>query len=223
MHAATGQVNELLLQDGRLYARLSCPAGLIPGPGQYLLASQGPVASLAVPLFFTDSAPAGFIAELPASAAWSPGMELSLRGPLGHGFALPAAARRVGLVAFDGSAARLRGLIRPALRQEADVVLICEAAGEDLPDQVEIQPLAALNDVLHWADYAALDVARENLSALQARLGRNSRLPAVTQVLVRTPLPCGGIADCGVCALTRSAEWKLACKDGPVFAAADVV
>ena len=40
------------------------------------------------------------------------------------------------------------------------------------------------------------------------------------QVLVRTPLPCGGIAACGVCAvhLTGSSrDYRLACKDGPVF------
>jgi len=37
------------------------------------------------------------------------------------------------------------------------------------------------------------------------------------QVLVRTPVPCGGIAECGVCAVTLKSEWKLACKDGPVF------
>jgi NAD(P)H-flavin reductase len=37
------------------------------------------------------------------------------------------------------------------------------------------------------------------------------------QVLVRTSIPCGGIADCGVCAVMTKSNWKLACKDGPVF------
>jgi hypothetical protein len=37
------------------------------------------------------------------------------------------------------------------------------------------------------------------------------------QALVITPMPCGGIAECGVCAVTARRGWKLACKDGPVF------
>jgi dihydroorotate dehydrogenase electron transfer subunit len=37
------------------------------------------------------------------------------------------------------------------------------------------------------------------------------------QVLVGTPIPCGGIADCGVCAVNTKSSWMLACEDGPVF------
>jgi hypothetical protein len=37
------------------------------------------------------------------------------------------------------------------------------------------------------------------------------------QVLVVTPAPCGGLAECGVCAVTTRRGWKMACKDGPVF------
>jgi dihydroorotate dehydrogenase electron transfer subunit len=32
-----------------------------------------------------------------------------------------------------------------------------------------------------------------------------------------TEMPCGGLGDCGVCALTSGRAWKLACQDGPVF------
>jgi NAD(P)H-flavin reductase len=35
--------------------------------------------------------------------------------------------------------------------------------------------------------------------------------------LVVAPMPCGGLAECGVCAVTTRRGWKLACKDGPVF------
>jgi hypothetical protein len=37
------------------------------------------------------------------------------------------------------------------------------------------------------------------------------------QVLIRTSMPCGGIAECGVCAVPLKSKWKMACKDGPVF------
>src|SRR5512142_3424813 len=119
MHTGTGRIVEVILRDGGRYARLSCPENLIPAPGQYLLASDGSDPVLPVPIFYTDSAPGGFICT--ASEKWAPGQMLSLRGPLGRGFTLPASARKVGLVAFDDSPARLRGLIQPALQQNASV------------------------------------------------------------------------------------------------------
>src|SRR5687767_7862509 len=141
MHSGKGQVLELILEDGRRYVRVSCPPNLTPAPGQYLLASDGSDSPLPVPLFYTDSAPRGFLAAAPALAAWTPGITLHLRGPLGRAFSLPLAARRVGLVAFDDSSARLRGLIQPALKQSAAVALVSRSAPEDLPDDVEVQPL----------------------------------------------------------------------------------
>lgn len=229
MQIGKGQVVELILEDGCRYVRLSCPPNLTPGPGQYLLASDRSYATLTgeavtrrsplpVPLFYTDSAPQGFIAAAPVTSDWSPREMLHLRGPLGRGFDLPPVRRKVGLVAFDDSPARLMGLIRPAVRQAA-VVLVCSSAPDNLPDDVEVQPLSALRDVLEWADYLAFDIARENLNSLREQLGNLAQLAVVNaaQVLIRTPVPCGGIADCGVCAVTLKSEWKLACKDGPVF------
>lgn len=217
MHTGTGQVLELILEDGDRYVRVSCSAHLIPAPGQYLLANDGSGSSLAVSIFYSDSAPQGFIAAAPATADWSPGLVLHLRGPLGRGFRLPLAARRIGLVALDDAPVRLRGLIRPALKQAAAVVLVSNMTPEDLLDDVEVQPLSSLHDVLEWADYVAYDVARENLQELRERLGNRLAARADAQVLIRTAIPCGGIADCGVCAVTSKSEWRLACKEGPVF------
>lgn len=214
-----GQVVELILENGLRHARIACPANLIPSPGQYLFASDASDAPLPVPLFFTDSTPSGFIASASLPDTWSPGHALHLRGPLGHGFGLPSSARKVTLVAFDDSSARLRGLIRPALRQGAAVVLVCDSNEENLPDEVEVQPSSAMPEILEWADYAAFDVARENLPGLKEMLGRPDRSSALkeAQFFIRTPVPCGGIAECGVCAVNLKSEWKLACKDGPVF------
>jgi NAD(P)H-flavin reductase len=201
------------------YLRVACPSNLIPAPGQYLLASDDSDSPLPVPLFYTDSVPQGFTAAAPLVSNWTPGLELYLRGPVGRGFNLPLEARKVGLVAFDYTPARLRGLIRPALEQDAAVVLLCDSAADNLPDDVEVQPLSMLNEIAGWADYIAFDVARENLNLLRERLRKPNQwsVGKKTEIMIRTQIPCGGIADCGICAVTLKADWKLACKDGPVF------
>lgn len=214
MHTGTGRVNELILVDGCRYARLACPENLIPAPGQFLLASDGSDSILPLPIFYTDSAPGGFIST--ASEKWTPGEILYLRGPLGRGFSLPSSARRIGLIAFDGAPARLRGLIQPALKREASVVLVCDREVDDLSDEVEVQPLSALEEILKWSDYVAIDVDRENLGQLMERLVQRTYL-LTTQVLIRTPMPCGGVAECGVCGVVTRSGWEMSCKYGPVF------
>lgn len=219
MDTKKSQVAEMILWDGLRHARIDCPANLIPSPGQYLLASDASDLSLPVPLFHTDSAPQGFIAAPPLPPSWNPGHEIYLRGPLGRGFVLPSSARKVALVAFDDSPARLYGLIRPTLQQNAAVVLLCDSRLDNLPDAVEVQPVSALPEIMDWADYVAFDVARGNLPGLRERLfnGKQAKALSEAQVLVRTPVPCGGIAECGVCAVTVKSAWKMACKEGPVF------
>lgn len=219
MHTGKGQVIETILEDGQRLARISCLTNLIPSAGQYLLASDASDSPLPVPLYYTDSAPEGFIAAPPIPEAWMPGMQISLRGPLGRGFALPAFARKIALIAFDDAPLRLRGLIRLALKQGAAVVLVSDFAADNLSDEVEAQPLSALQDVLAWADFAAFDVARVNLFELREKLGMMKQAQAAceAQVLIRTAVPCGGVADCGVCGVSLKSGWQLACKDGPVF------
>jgi hypothetical protein len=225
MHTGIGQVVELVLENGLREARIACPADLVPSAGQYLLAGSASASDpLPVSLFSTESSPRGFTASAPIPEIWTPGTEITLRGPLGHGFTLPASARRVALVPFGDSPARLRGLIRPALAQGAAVVLLSDSDGESLPDEVEVQPFSALDEVLSWADYLAFDVLRESLPGLRERLGvKNQTLAGKdAQVLVYTPVPCGGVAECGVCAVTLKSSWRLACKDGPVFALGEI-
>src|SRR5215217_5001517 len=187
MHTGKGRVVEIILEDGCLYVQVACPENLIPAPGQYLLASHASDAPLPIPIFYTDSAPESgnlassrhFIASVSANIAWKPGDVLALRGPLGRGFSVPLSARKIGLVAFDDSPVRLRGLIRPALKRDASIVLLCASSVDHLPDEVEVQPLSALDDVLKWADYIAADVTRENLPELKQRLGGWNQLSAL--------------------------------------------
>ncbi|HVF24405.1 MAG TPA: 2Fe-2S iron-sulfur cluster-binding protein [Anaerolineales bacterium] len=219
MYTKKGYVAEMILWDGLRHARIECPANLIPAAGQYLLASDTSGLTLPVPIFYTESAPQGFIAAPPVPDSWNPGQEVYLRGPLGRGFVLPSSARKVALVAFDASPARLYGLITSALTQKAAVVLLSDSILDNLPDAVEAQPVSSLSEIMVWADYIAFDVARENLSGLNERVfnGDPTKALSEAQVLIRTPLACGGMAECGVCAVMVKFGWKMSCKDGPVF------
>jgi dihydroorotate dehydrogenase electron transfer subunit len=215
-----GTIAELILVDGMPAARILCAPRQVPVPGKYLLAladeSDSPLASS---IFAASSLADGFLAAPPIPKTWTPGTHLHLRGPLGHGFELPEKVRRIGLIAFDDSPRRLLPLLDLASKQDAAITLVCAEPPEDLPLQVEVQPLRALNEVSAWADYLAIDAARESLPELKSKLGLNNlaNIRYEAQVLVRVPMPCGGLAECGVCAVAASKGRRLACEDGPVF------
>ncbi len=213
-----GRLVERYLNDSRAAGRIACGPRLIPAPGQYLLAhaldSDSP---LPVPVFSAGITADGFLAAPPLPAAWTPGGSLLLHGPLGRGFSLPISARRVALTALDATPSRLLGLIPLALAQDAAIVLVSDSPPESLPLSVEVQPRKAFAEILAWADYLAADAARESLGSWLEPLRRNSTRPGAAQVLVHAPMPCGGIAECGVCAVHLSRGWKMACRDGPVF------
>jgi dihydroorotate dehydrogenase electron transfer subunit len=199
-------------------ARLSCPMGLVPRPGQYLLADipTDNTCTLPVPIFQAGTIDGGFLAASPLPKAWIPGTSLNLRGPLGNGFKLPPGSRAVALAAFGETTQRLSALIEPAIAQGAAVTLLCEKFPQGLPNEVEIMPLGALKDVAHWADYFALDIPREMTRSLP-ELFQSINPFGEAQVLVTTPMPCGGRGDCGVCAVSIKRGYKLICKDGPVL------
>jgi len=217
---AVCELVEIHLVNGLTGGRILCPSEMIPSPGQYLLAHD--LASddlLPVPLFPAGSISHGFIVAPSIPEAWQPETRLSLRGPLGHGFDLPESARRVALVAVDGNPYRLLPLLDVALKNEAAVTLLSESLPADLPVEVEVQPISMLPEAAAWADYLAIDVMRESLPEVWKMFGEGERVWAVkdAQVLVLTPVPCGGMAECGLCAVNVRQGWKMACKDGPVF------
>ncbi|HUI89568.1 MAG TPA: hypothetical protein VLX61_12680 [Anaerolineales bacterium] len=217
---ASGIITELVLLDGKPSGRIQCEPLLIPSPGQYLLAygdeSDSP---LAAPVFSARSFAEGFLAAPPMPTSWTVGAHLNLRGPLGKGFLLPKDARRVALIAFDECPSRLTALLDGAVNQEAAITLVCGTPPDDLPLQVEVQPLNVLADVCQWADWIAMDVARDALPGLWKIIRKCN--PLITrngaQILIRTPMPCGALAECSVCAIEGQRGRLLACKDGPVF------
>lgn len=208
---------ERFLDERRAAARIACDATLVPAPGQYVMAhdpaSDDP---LAVPVFSAGDSPDGFFAASPLPRAWTPGVQLSLRGPLGRGFALPTHARRAALAALDAAPAYLLGLLSRALAQGAAVALVCDDPPEELPAEVEIRPLEALEEVAQWADYLALAASRAEWRE-RVRSGDRLTAPREAQALIVVPMPCGGLAKCGVCSVEVGRENALACEEGPTF------
>lgn len=217
MRLYTGRVEEIYVYSGeQATARLACPVQATPAPGQYLLAWQDS-SILATPVFLGGSAHNGLLAAPPVPADWVPGARLRLRGPLGRGFRLPASARNLALVALGDTAARLLPLASSAQAQAAAVALFCDTPLPPLPSFLEAAPLVAFAEALSWADFLALDLPLPALSTWRESLGITGRLPCPAQALIWTPMPCGGLAECGVCATPARRAWKLACREGPVF------
>jgi dihydroorotate dehydrogenase electron transfer subunit len=167
-----------------------------------------------------EDAPLGFLAAPSLPPLWQPGTALQLRGPLGRGFSPPGNLRRLAAAALGESAERLLALLYPALAREIAAALFSDAPPPGLPSALEVRPLSELPEALAWADFLALDLPLEALPRLRQSLGLEpsaNSLPCTAQVLVTAAMPCGGLADCGACALETRRGWKLACKDGPVF------
>lgn len=238
MHSGAGKIDETFIEAGRA-ARITCAPSLVPAPGQYLLAHapSEPDSPLPHPVFLAASHPRGFYAARPLPVSWTPGTQLTLRGPLGRGFRLPASSRRVALAAFGDTPSRLLALLPPSLAQKAEITLLADTPPDGLPPAIEILPLTALAETVNWADYLAIDAPRAALALIQQMLSPDSCPPPfgytpsfatkpfpiatiigyTTDILIETPLPCGGIAECGACAIQTRRETLLACKDGPVF------
>lgn len=211
---------ELRLGPAGVEGTVALPDNIRPLPGQYLFAFvPGQSEALAVPLF-----PAGLAGDLlsvapPLPVSWTAGMRLQVRGPLGNGFRLPAGARRVALAALGCGPERLLPLARLALAQDAAVALYSADHPGGLPSEVEILPVEQAADARDWTDYLALDLAAVWQTGWRSAFGLRDvqKLPFFGQALVRTPIACSGIGDCGVCAVRTREGWTLACKDGPVY------
>lgn len=229
MHYQPGRVLEILLDGhGETSALVECSGAMLPSTGQYLQAYSldEPDSVLPVSLFpghYPSPATEDslvFFAAPPIPPTWQPGTRLTLRGPLGRGIHMPDSVKRLGLVAIGTNISRLL----PLIDTPAEIALFNQTSPTNLPEVVEINPLSALPDALAWADFLAIDCPLEQLPALPKILGISveSPPPCPAQILVRAPMPCGALAECGLCAVPGKQGYKLACKDGPVFAWGDI-
>lgn len=220
MATGAGEILELRLEPEGLSGRIRCPARMRPAPGQYLTASaDGSQEPLPAVLFPSRIGSGELALAPPLPAGWSVGMQLALRGPLGRGFNMPATARRVALAGLDNGPARLLPLAEAALAQQAAVTIYADRPPPGLPEEVEVLPPELLPEALEWADFLALDTRPAVLPALRTRLGLkpHQQPGCVVQVLVTAAMPCSGLGECGVCAVTTRSGWALACTEGPVF------
>jgi hypothetical protein len=216
-----GKVLEIRLDGSEKAAWIACSPPAIPQPGQYLSA-WSPLdqdAAISSTIFAGEIGPHGFLAVPPIPPTWEPGTPLVLRGPLGRGFQLPATARRLALVALGDRLSRLLPLGLQAIQSGVAVALFTDYPLPSLPAAMEVSPLSALHAAYDWADTIAIDLAIEQLEHLRRMLllGRGDHLPCPAQVLVVSPMPCGGLADCGACGVPARRSWKMSCQDGPVF------
>ncbi len=231
MGTSEGRITEIVSGiNKRVSFRIDSSPEVIPDPGEYLLANDPDDSDsvLPVPLFRVGTSSQATLqstSEIPSG--WGPGSTLNLRGPLGTGFQIPTDTRHLALAALGGSFARLLPLVNPALENGADIALFITAAQlsaspfkfAPLPAAIETHPLSALPESLKWADTLALDVPLDVLPTVRQILALDPHEipPCLAQALIITPMPCGAIAECGVCAVPAPKRFKLACKDGPVF------
>ena len=213
---------EILQMGGSVVGIFDLIEGSLPAPGQYLPAQnhQDETEILTRSLFRTLG-PDGRVTLGPIPPRWGPGDRISCLPPQGNGFKLPPTARRVGLLSLEGDPIQILPLIQPALAQNAAVALFFQEKPhpnilEVIPASVEINPLSLLLENLAWLDFLAVEAGRENLKNLSLLLGEET--PGFEgQVLVKMPMPCRGLGECGACAVKTRHGWRQACTDGPVF------
>lgn len=228
MTCLTATLVEMIQLGSEIAGLIDLPAQHWPLPGQYLPCQRidADINSLPTPLFPVMADPdALFLGAIPES--WQPGDPLAFSPPHGHGFNLPRIARRVGLVPYQVSPARLLPLVNIALVQGASIALFFDTplppdVLNRVPSQVEILPLVALVENPDWPDYLAIDLDRSALEGFIARINPQN-WHCEGQVLIHTPMPCRGVGDCGVCAVQTRRGWRFACVDGPVFPLEEVL
>ncbi len=220
MPSADGKLVEIRQDTHGLSGVLACPPGVRPAAGQYLLAcGDHPSEVIATPLFPAGPPGGDLVVAPPLPEHWVPGQTLHLRGPLGHGFTLPASARHVALCAQQAPPSLLLPLAIQALERGAAVALYTDQRPMHLAEDIEVLPVELLPEALVWADYLAACLPQAHLAAFRRSLGLPARQPArcPVEVLLLAPMPCGGPAECGVCAVLTRSGWQHICSDGPVF------
>ena len=106
------------------------------------------------------------------------------------------------------------------------MALVAESTPAGIPLSVEVLARAALPEAARWTDYAALDIPREQIESVLASQPVSDSLHLLSgyaQVFIETPVPCGGLAECGVCTVSTRNGIRLACKDGPVFGLTEIL
>ncbi len=220
----SGHITEIKINGlGQKQALINSPKKFIPSPGQYIQAYapsdiDTPLPISLFPIAIIDDR--SFLSAPPIPSHWIPGIELQLRGPLGRGFKLENTTTKIGLIALDDFPDRLLPFAEHALSKNIEVALFSDIVPSNLSTQIEVNPLSIARQAFQWADNIAIDSPsisfEEVLSKIGVSSGENFSCP--TQILINIPMPCAGIAKCGICTINGNNKYSLlACEDGPVF------
>jgi dihydroorotate dehydrogenase electron transfer subunit len=212
--------------NGEVCVQVITPPFQVPIAGQFFQGfaadSEDLLPTLLYP-FQVNSNELILCGDIPKS--WMPGTELHMRGPRGNGFHLPPLTRRVALTTLDHfSLNRLMALAEAALANRAEVSLFTNQQLTDLAPEIEVLPLEELHQIQDWADYLAAVLQPGQVNALRRSLqlipGRKN--PFNAEIMLETPKICDESSSCGACSVFTNRGWRLACKDGPVFALDDL-
>ncbi len=158
-------------------------------------------------------------------SGWQPGNRLSLRGPIGRGFVLPRTGRRVACVSLDQRVHYLIPLMRLAFRQAAEVVYCGVRSPLRLPELVEVFALDQWKEWWEWSDYVAVQGSITAATKFFKTIEENSLLRSrrvMVEVMISGTVICGGMAECGLCAVPTRRNWLLTCRSGAVLDAYQV-
>lgn len=214
-------IQEVRLAGSSLVLRIPAAPNLNLLPGQFFQAyAPGFDEPAATSLFLAQEHSSSWDLTGSIPPNWNPGTRLRWRGPLGHGFTLPVKVRKAAFVPWLDHGLTLLPLVHQALSHQAAVVWYSHQVPDWLPHQVEVLTPDSLPEAQMWADYIALTCDLVHFASLRQALVMDgaSSLKCEAEVLVKTPLICGGSGECGVCSVKTRRGWTLACKDGPVFA-----
>jgi dihydroorotate dehydrogenase electron transfer subunit len=206
--------------------------------GRFVLADLGDY--LRTPLFPTWVDSGGFEILVPPNhptATLQPGARVNLLGPLGQGFDVPMATRRLLLVADTTHLPVLLPLTRSRNREVSVTLLLSTSTAVELypiqmlPSALEVHLVTAdgsaghhgsaldlFPDLARWADCVCIAQDPVIYPTL-AEIVRKVRIKPdhhFAQALVVPPVVCG-VGACQGCAVEVARGTKLACTDGPVF------
>jgi hypothetical protein len=224
MKTLSGTVSRIYETFGQPAVDINYSGIMTVFPGQYLsihIPDQiSTIPDICFPLRINDQ----LLQVSPVPNDWRPGQQVEVRGPYGHGFSVPEISKKVCLVCWDKHPNRMMDLLQKTIRDHKEVILVWDAFQQavdslSIPEDVEIMGLPNLEEAIRWADYIGMDCPVNLLSqAASHKSILKSGTPACPiQILVSTPMPCLGIAECGICSVPVKKGYKLACKDGPVL------
>ncbi len=207
--------------EGEVMIRLSSGEQLPFSAGQLWIGFHDPMADLLPTALYPamDERGEWYLAGAIPSG-WQAGGRLSIHGPIGRGFTLPRSSRRVACVSLDEGVHYLMPLMQQAVRQGAEIVFCGERSPLRLPALIEVFSLNQREEWWQWADFIAVQGSLAAVAAFFKEIDEKFSLPSKkdgVEVMVRQPVYCAGMAECGVCAIPARKGWLLACRKGVVF------